>query len=673
MKFSFRFLCLMLCIIMLLTGCTNAPAESQESDVDGSTTFVPVQTTKQDAESTTIPPQIDPPKIDPPQTSDDEYWEISEEEFNDKMLGGWLAEMVGVSWAASTEFDYRHQLMPLAAMPTWSAELINNAYNQDDLYVEIPFVAAMAEHGAFCDVSYMAENFKNSTFNLWHANMQGRDNLRLGIPYPQSGMYGIHADDIDWQIEADFLGMMYPGLVSEAASRSFEIGHIMNYGDGVYGGVFIAAMHAAAYSADSVEEIIEAGLAVIPENTKFRDLMDDVMESYHAGDSFETNWQKVENKWGYDQICGKGGATNIDAKLNSAYVLLGLLYGNGDLRQTIIYATRCGQDSDCNPSSAASIIGNYLGASKLERLYTAQIQMTGKKFSHTDYSLQDVLDMCKSLTVEILTKYGATLKDGVWRIPVQKEYVQVPYEQTDEIFHVMLLATESGGKTIQLQSHVAGIEKIAGITVDMGDGYVAQSLPKTYTYKAIGKYRITYTAVGSNGNRSEGSLEIEITKEEIKVVGTPICSQTAPNGGGSKSLSTICDGVIPFPGSGDLLKQYDTFYRGTTSDFAYAGLTFDSEYVITAVDFVEGVHFYNGGWFVGEPYIELLIDGRWVKAQADISTPYPNGEQNEHGLSYECFTFTLQTPSACRGVRVAGKPGGSATFISIGEIVAYGK
>ena len=85
----------------------------------------------------------------------------------------------------------------------------------------------------------------------------------------------------------------------------------------------------------------------------------------NAGNTWQQTWQLLENKWGNDQRydgCGSGiSGFNIDTKLNEAYVLMGLLYGNGDIEQSMKIAMQCGQDSDCNPSSAGSIIGCYIG------------------------------------------------------------------------------------------------------------------------------------------------------------------------------------------------------------------------------------------------------------------------------------------------------------------------
>ena len=47
---------------------------------------------------------------------------------------------------------------------------------------------------------------------------------------PQSGHpdYNLHADDIDFQIEADYIGFMCPGMPQTANKMADKIGHIMN-------------------------------------------------------------------------------------------------------------------------------------------------------------------------------------------------------------------------------------------------------------------------------------------------------------------------------------------------------------------------------------------------------------------------------------------------------------
>lgn len=603
-----------------------------------------------------------------PALGESEVISIPEDVLYDKLQGGWIGQMLGVSWAASTEFGYRGVIMPLSGMPIWSPAMINDAFAQDDLYVEIPFMEAMQEHGAECDGAFLAEKLRTSQFPLWHANLQARENLRSGISYPDSGHYAnnCHADDIDWQIECDFLGMMYPGLVNRAAQQAFAYGHIMNYGDGVYGGVFVSAMHAAAYTAASVEEIVNAGLQVIPDGTLFKDVMNDVMASYHAGDSWQENWQKLEDKWAATDRCPECiGPINIDAKLNSAYILIGLLYGGGDMKETILISTRCGQDSDCNPSSAASILGSFYGAQAINDRYKRALDADGRVFSNTRLTLNDALALNFRLMQEALQLNGAVRSDaGVWTIPADAAYTPVPFEQWPAGMDVLLTAVPAQGLSVKLTLTSFGTEAAQLTQADMGDGTVLQMLPALYTYREGGDYTIRCTLTGESGSTCTVEKTIHVDAPS-RVPGQPFCSVTQPTGGGCKDIAVIYDGVTPASDGTDAM-QYDTFAGGLELEAVDAGVVFDVPATLTAVRFQEGKHFGDGGWFDASPVVEVLLDGEWQRVSTVCTPAYP--DPYSHGAPFETYTFTLEEPILCGGVRITGKPGGAAHFISIGEI-----
>ena len=658
---------------MLLQGCTTPQTtETGESTMDPTWTI-----TATPEDKTTVPtptPSSSPTPVDP------QTYTLTEDQLYDKLVGGWIGQMVGVAWAAPTEFRYSGKLMPASNMPKWTSDMINNAFSQDDLYVEIPFLDAMKENGIDCDVNKMANKFKTTTFALWHANGMGRQNLKDGIKYPNSGsyLYNYHADDIDWQIECDFLGMMYPGLVDEAAERAFEIGHIMNYGDGVYGGVFVTAMHAKAFTAKSIEEIWKAGVEVIPEGTTFRQLLDDVIASWEAGDTFEQNWQKLEDKWSDTDICPElPGEGNIDAKLNSGYILLGLLYGEGDFEKTILLSTRCGQDSDCNPSSAASILGNYYGASGLDEKFTKSLDKTKTNFVTTSYSFNEVIELNFDLMKQALEKHGAVKdSDESWSITDKMSYNPVEVEiWPDGVFVYVNMKVVGAGVTFYEITPYAKNEHVLGYKVDMGDGTTFNDVtPISYVYEKAGKYTVTVTVTGDKGSTREYTKNVVIRKDAESLSNEIIiCSVASPAGGGSKDIKVICDGKIPVAGSPDNM-QYDTYILGDPSGNpdkdAYIGYLYRNEKTVSEIVFTEGNHFGNGGWFKnGSLKVQLFIDGKWVDAEYTSDVEYPNGNNSANfGKPFETYTFTLKTPTVCDGIRLFGTAGGSAGFISVGEL-----
>lgn len=656
---------------MLLQSCQTAtvtPTPTPSATPVGTTT--PTADTNVSEQTPTPTPTPTPVEIT-----------LSSDELYDKMLGGWIGQMVGVAWAASTEFCYAGRLMPASNMPKWSPSMINNAFPQDDLYVEIPFLDAMKANGADCEPKYMANKFRTSQFALWHANGMGRENLRNGIGYPNSGsyLYNYHCDDIDWQIECDFLGMMYPGYVSEAAERAFEVGHIMNYGDGVYGGVFVTAMHSAAFTANSIEEIWKAGISVIPEGTEFRMLLDDVVKNYENGMTFEQNWQMLEDKWSDIDICPElPGEGNIDAKLNSGYILLGLLYGEGDFEKTIILSTRCGQDSDCNPSSAASILGNYYGASKLDEKFKSGLDKTGTKFSYTNYNFEDTINLNFSVMEEMLEKLGAVKnEDNSWTVTDTKYYKPVKFEQIpDGVYVYVNLKVANNALTFLEITPYSKNEKVLGYSIDLGDGNVFNNVtPISYQYAKAGTYEVVVTVKGEKGTEFQYKKNVKVTKDTTTLSNEIIvCSVANPMGGGSKNINVICDGKIPNAATANDSMQYDTYVLGDPSGNpdkdAYIGYVYRNKVTVSQIVFTEGNHFGNGGWFKnGSLKIELFINGEWVETEVSCDKTYPNGNSmGNFGKGYETFTFTLNTPTECNGVRLFGTAGGSAGFISVAEL-----
>ena len=78
---------------------------------------------------------------------------LTEEEIRDKVEGSWAAQMIGVAWGAPTEFRYCGSMIPEDAVPVWEPGMINEAFGQDDLYVEIPFLDVLAAKGPGCALS----------------------------------------------------------------------------------------------------------------------------------------------------------------------------------------------------------------------------------------------------------------------------------------------------------------------------------------------------------------------------------------------------------------------------------------------------------------------------------------------------------------------------------------
>ena len=373
-------------------------------------------------------------------SSKNEFRKISVEEYRSKMKAGWLGQMAGVGWGAPTEFKFNGIIIPESEVPDWKPSMINQQY-QDDIYVEMTFLKTLEDYGLDVSIRQAGIDFANSQYRLWHANYYGRDNLRSGIAPPYSGHpeYNAHADDIDYQIEADYSGLIAPGMPQIVIELGDKFGRLMNYGDGVYGGQFVGAMYAEAFFEKDITKIIQNGLACIPSESQYAEAIRDVMKWHkeNPGD-WQKTWQMIEDKYNlnheYRKFSCNGTATdfNIDAKINGAYIVMGLLYGEGDMDKTIIVSMRCGMDSDCNPSNAAGILATSLGIEGLPEKYKTGIDNT-TKFSFTAYDFPSLLKVCEDLSRDAVVSAGGRIEknaEGIenYVIPVQTPVV-APLEQ----------------------------------------------------------------------------------------------------------------------------------------------------------------------------------------------------------------------------------------------------
>ena len=205
-----------------------------------------------------------------------------------------------------------------------------------------------------------------------------------------------------------------------------------------------------------------------------------------------------------------------------------------------------------------------------------------------------------------------------------------------------------------------------------------------------GCYSVNFEPVSAEGIRLIGSadyvscseLKVLCDVEEVPVMeiddslwiessATPIATVTVPDiSGGSRDITDINDGYIPKEGD-PYPMQYDTVTAVGKNEphEEYIGLMFGSDYEVELIEFTEGGNFWDGGWFAdGSMRVEVNIDYNWIVTDFTVTPDYPNSNDREDFLpDYETYTIRLDNPVKCRGIRLAGKAGGEANFISCGE------
>jgi hypothetical protein len=355
---------------------------------------------------------------------------LTKSELQDKIKGGWAGQVIGCTFGGPTEFRFKGSMINDYQPIPWDENRClwyyeNSPGLYDDVYMDLTFVDVFEKEGLDAPASAHALAFANADYSLWHANQAARYNILNGIMPPESGnwLYNPHADDIDFQIEADFAGLMAPGMVNTASGICDKVGHIMNYGDGWYGGVYVAAMYSLAFISDDVEYVVREGLKAIPEESQFYQCISDVIQWHKKyPNDWKQTWFETERKWSADIGCPDGVFRdfNIDAKINAAYIVIGLLYGDGNYSQTLEISTRCGQDSDCNPASAGGILGTMLGYSNIPEFWKKGVYpVEDLDFRYTTMSLNDVYETGTKHALQMISENGGKVEGENITLPVQ--------------------------------------------------------------------------------------------------------------------------------------------------------------------------------------------------------------------------------------------------------------
>lgn len=353
---------------------------------------------------------------------------ISKDILLDKVKGGWAGQTIGTTFGWTNEFQYPGTYIQDYERIPWHNDYINEAMRvfpglYDDVYMDLMFMNVFEKKGLDASMEDFAQAFSKTEFQLWHANQAGRYNVQNGISAEKAGHWlnNPHADDIDFQIEADFAGLMSPGLPQAATNYSEKIGKIVNSGDGLYGGIFVANMYSWAFISDDIPSVINNALKSIPKQSQFHQLISDVIKWHKKyPKDWKQTWFEIQKKWAEEVGCPTMvfHPLNIDAKINAAYVVMGLLYGEGDYTKTIEISTRTGQDSDCNPATALGILSTMIGYSKIPEYWKTPLQKAeDKKFSYSEYNLKDVYQVGFEQALENIVKYGGKVIENEVFIP----------------------------------------------------------------------------------------------------------------------------------------------------------------------------------------------------------------------------------------------------------------
>lgn len=272
---------------------------------------------------------------------------FTNEFLRDKIYACWLGKNIGGT--LGTPYEGQRDMHDIQGFASKPGEPLPN----DDLDLQLVWLRAVTEWGPDAiNSKLLGEYWLTYIGPNWNEYGVCKANMRDGIQPPMTG----EIDNEQWQdsngawIRTEVWACMYPAMPEKAIRLAFEDASVDHgFGEGTYAAIFVAAMESAAFVINDAEELLKIGLSKIPENCRVARSARIVIDAYHNG----IDWRTCRNMVVEDSK----DLGWFQAPANVAFVVLGLLYGKGDFKQSLIYAVDCGDDTDCTGATLGSLMG----------------------------------------------------------------------------------------------------------------------------------------------------------------------------------------------------------------------------------------------------------------------------------------------------------------------------
>lgn len=281
---------------------------------------------------------------------------LNREQILDKIHGCWLGKNIGGTMG--TPYEGNRKLNNISGFSTQKGEVLPN----DDLDLQLVWLYALESVGAKAfNANVLADFWLTCITPHWNEYGIAKSNLSMGLLPPLSGeVENVWKNSNGAWIRSEIWACLAPGLPNIAAKYAImdaSIDHGLS--EGTYAEIFTAVLESMAFFESDVRTLIEKALTFVPENSRLARSIRLVLNSYDN----HIPWQETRELIVQDNA----DLGWFQAPGNLAFVVLGLLYGEGDMLQSLIYAINCGDDTDCTAATCGAILGIISGAGNISQ------------------------------------------------------------------------------------------------------------------------------------------------------------------------------------------------------------------------------------------------------------------------------------------------------------------
>lgn len=336
---------------------------------------------------------------------------LNKAELRDKILGCWIGKNIGGT--VGGPYEGMRELLDVKEFSSPKGEPLPN----DDLDLQLVWLCAMENVGPKAlDANVLADYWLSVISADFNEYGTGRANLRMGLLPPLSGKFNNEnwADSNGAWIRSEIWACMAPGIPNIAIKYAIMdacIDHGLT--DGTYAEIFTTALESMAFFETDIRTVINKALSYIPADCRVAKSVKIVLDGYDSG----RNWVDVRN----DVVKDSSDLGWFMAPANIAFVVLGLVYGEGDFKKSLLYAVNCGDDTDCTAATCGSILGIMMGAKNIPQDWKEYIGDSINSICISGSYYRFMPHTCTELTNRVIKQ-----------IPVVLQAHDIEVEMTDE-------------------------------------------------------------------------------------------------------------------------------------------------------------------------------------------------------------------------------------------------
>ncbi|MBE6374853.1 MAG: ADP-ribosylglycohydrolase family protein [Lentisphaerae bacterium] len=441
------------------------------------------------------------------------------EHLYDKILGCWTGKNIGGT--LGTPFEGTKEMPEI---DFYTGELNGEPLANDDLDLQLIWLFAAEEKGIYqLTPRKLAEYWLNYEGAPMGEYRNCIANIVNGLYPPLSG--SCNNSELRWSngawIRSEIWACIFPGSPDEAARCAYMDSCCDHEGEGIWAEVFTAALESAAFVESDLEKAVSLALARIAPDCRIAAAVRKALELFHSGiplDDARNAIVELNKDTGFFQ-----------APQNIGFVVLALLYGQGDFGKTVCYAVHCGDDTDCTAATAGAVLGIICGRKNLpekwcapigERIITKCVSGFGMPTPKTLPELtQRTIAVAQRAAVEnpglpSITEAPDDLKD--WVIPSESDMPSLigrrsPFEIMLETPFCRVGADLTGGVEIAPGETKKIRFKLYWISRVMGNLKIELQLPESWSCDPGRYFQISGTCIGPQG----GEIDVMLTAGEF--------------------------------------------------------------------------------------------------------------------------------------------------------------